>query len=811
MEVGLVVLWLVALLLLGALALPGATWLFRDCWAAPLAFPLSLAVLGVVGHLVGHVAFGWPAVLAGLAVLAAGSYLAAGRVRPDWRSLVEPAVVFVASFLLVVGIRAVDPAVAPLPIAIGEKFLDFGLVRALERAPTLPPEDMWFAGEPVRYYYGGHMLAVLLGTLTDTGGRFAYNLGLAAFYATLVTAAYGLAGSIAAPYGVSRRLAGAFGAFFVGIAGNLETPARVLVWLAPESAAGWLAGTLGLGEEGAGWTPTDFWYFEASRIIPVDPSAENAFMAATEFPLFSWLNGDLHAHMLSQPFTLLVAALLLAYWRAEDPRRRLVFLCGGVPPVAGLVGLVNVWSFPTVGGLVVLAVLFAPGDPTDLLRGAGASELASRLGPRRGHTGDELRRIGFAVVGAAIVLVLAVLWTLPFWTVVIPGGPGKDVTLWGVWSPTSGLLLVHGTFLAVFAPYLARPLGVETGRPWLVWVAGLGVVAVTTLLGVPAVGLVAVLLVGGWWLLRSWLVTRGRSRRDGQETDETATDGGNTAWSGVGFELVLVLAGAGIVLLVELLTIEGERFNIIFKAYSQVWLVWAIAAGVALARLVDGWPAFALDRDRPYLPDWQTTGRVLAAVVLVSASLYAGFALPAHVDDGSATAESFGPTLDATAYVEAGAVEARYGVDYRSEAPAIRWLEAHDGRPTVVTAAPGGYWWRPAQGDGSSAPASLTGVPTVLGWFHERQYRGSESYEKRLAHVESIYAGPASDQRALLARYDVQYVYVGPSERATYEITVDELDAVQPTREWEAVTIYEVDQSALADADTAQVTDDERR
>ncbi len=785
MELGLVVLWVVALLLLGALALPVATWLFPAFDPAPLAIPVALAILGVVGHLAGHVAFGWPAVLAGLAVLVAASYAAAGRVDTDWRGLAEPAVVFVAAFSLVVAVRALDPAAAPLPLAIGEKFLDFGLVRALERAPALPPEDMWFAGRPVRYYYGGHMLTVLLGTLTGTGGRFAYNLGLAGFYATLVVAAYGVAGAVATPYGVPRRRAAALGAFFVGVAGNLETAARVAVWLAPDGMADWLTGAAGLDADAAGWAPTDFWYFEASRVLPVDPTREDPFAAATEFPLFSWLNGDLHAHMMSQPFTLLVAALLLAYWRAEDPRRRLLLLCGTVPPVAGLVGLVNVWSFPTVGGLVALAVLFAPGDPAASLRAVGADGLASRLRPRENRVAEELRRLGVATVAAVLVLALAVLWTLPFWTVVVPGGPGKDVAFWGTWSPAGGLVLVHGAFLAAFAPYLARSLGVETGRPWLVWAVGLGAVALSLLAGVPALGLAVPLLAGGWWLLRQ--------TRDGADTDAGA--GGVTGPSSdVGFELVLVLAGAGLVVLVELLTVQGERFNVIFKVYSHVWLVWALAAGVALARLTDGWPAPALALDRPR---WRTTGRALAAVLLVSTSLYAGFALPAHVDDGSATVDTYGPTLDATAYVEAGGVAARHGVDYRQEAPAIRWLEGHGGRPTILTAAPGGYWWRPGEGDGSSAPASLTGLPTVLGWGHERQYRGPESYERRLGHVENIYAGSPAEQRALLERYEVEYVYVGPAERESYEVTVEELDAVEPAGEWEHVTIYEVDQSAL--------------
>jgi YYY domain-containing protein len=762
MVVGLVVLWLAVFALLGLLAAPVMAWLLPGADGAALSFPAALAVLGVVGHLVGQVAFGWPAVVAGLTVLAALSYVASGRLDagPDRWRFVEATGVFVAAFLLVVFVRGVDPAAAPLPLAIGEKFLDFGLLRALERAPALPPEDMWFAGRPVRYYYGGHMLTALLGTLTDTTSRFAYNLGLAAFYATLVTGAYGLAGLIATPYGVSRRVAAAFGAFFVGIAGNGETAGRVLVWLLPDGAAAWLGGRLGFGEETLQWTPAEFWYFEASRVIPVDPTAQREFMAATEFPLFSWLNGDLHAHMMSQPFVLLVAALLVAYWRTDAPRRRLLLLVGALPPVVAILGVTNVWSVPSAGGLVLLGVLFAPGDPTDLLRGVGVTRgLATRLGPREGRLVDEGRRLAFAAVAAVVVLAVGLLWALPFWVGVVPGGPGKSVALWSPWSPLGGLVLVHGAFLAVFAPYLARLLGSEWPA-WTVWGVGVAVLAGATLAGAPALGVVLGLVAGGWWLLRE------------RET--------------VGFEAVLLLAGAAIVLVVELFTVEGERFNVIFKAYAHVWVFWSVAAGVALARLTDGWPADTLGIERPR---WRTTGRALAAVLVVSTSLYAGLALPSHVEDASPTADAEGPTLDATAYLE---------VEYPGEAPAIRWLDAHEGRPHIVTAAPGGYWWRPAEGDGSSAPASLTGLPTVLGWFHEQQYRGEKPYERRLGHVETIYTGPADRQRELLARYDVAYVYVGPAERATYgNVTVDDLDAVSVERAWENVTVYAVDRSTL--------------
>ena len=773
MEFGLVILWLLTLLLLGAVALPVAAALLPNLEHGAFTFPLALAVLAVVGHIVGHIAFGWPAVIAGLVVLLGASLAASRRVDPDRRSFAEASVVFVLGFLLIIAIRAVQPAAAPLPIAIGEKFLDYGLLRTITRSPTLPPEDMWFAGEPIRYYYGGHLTTVLLATLTGTATRFAYNLGLATFYATLATAAYGLAASIARSHDGPRRLAGGLGAFFVAIAGNLETPAQVFLWLLPSGIAQGVGDLLGLRPEVVTWTPSDFWYFDASRVFPVDPSNPDSFQAATEFPLFAWVNADLHAHMMSQPFVLLAAALLLGYWRLgeDDHRHRQALVFGALPPVAGLLALTNLWSFPTAGGLTVLALTLAPADPATLFPSALARRLPPQGDPSDPDTSadtwirEEVRRLAIAIVVAAVILVIGALWVLPFWLWVLLQGPGKSVALWGPSTPLGGLLLVHGAFLAAFAPYLARRAGLLFNDARL---AGLGIAAFAlggVLLGAPAFGLLLPVLGVTWWLLR------------------TRTD--------VGYEGVLILAGVGLVLIVELVTVEGERFNTIFKPYVDVWLFWAVATGVVLARLTRGAAASApslADRVDADPQRWRRTGTALTLALVLTTGLYAGFVLPTQLGDRSAVVENQGPTLDATAFVE---------VHFPQEAPAIRWLGEREGQPHIVTAAPGGYWWRPERGQGASAPATITGLPTVLGWYHERQYRGPEAYQRRLQDVETIYEGTTAEQAKLLAQYEVQYVYVGPAERASYNVSVGDHPALTAAYSGGDVVVYGVNQGAL--------------
>jgi len=763
MELGLVALWVGTFLLLGLAAVPLAVWLFRDLAYGGFAVPLALAALALIGHLVGYLAFGLPAALAGVVVLLGLSALAARRI--DLRDAVDPAhlaehaVVFVLGFALIVVVRGIDPAAAPLPVAVGEKFLDFGLLATLDRTAALPPESMWFAGEPVKYHYGGHLLTSLLAALTGTEPAYAYNLGLAGFYATLVTAAYGLAGSIAAGYRIHDRAAAVLGAFFVGLAGNLDTFVRVLVWMLPDAAESRLV-DLGVDQGLVAWQPGQFSYWDASRVVPVDPSDPGSREAATEFPLFAWLNGDLHAHMMSQPLMLLAAGLLLAAWRA-DPGRRRVLLAGALPPVVGLFVTFNIWSLPTALGLTFLAVFFAPWDPATLLPGRLARRVASTGGSQ---AVEEVRRLGFGVAAVVVVAVLGVVWTLPFWLTSVFGGPDLTIEYWAPWTPAWPLVVVHGIFLAGIAVYLSRRLATGDTGPALVLLLGVGALGVATAVGAPALAMTVPVILACWWLLRRTV--------------------------DVGFEAVLIVAGAGLVLLVELVTVETsrpERFNVIFKPYVHVWLFWGIASAVVLPRIASGWSAPDRGLDRRRL---KVVGAVLAAILVVAAGLYPAFALYNHVDDGTETTDELGTTLDATAYLE---------VHYPAEAEAIRWLDREvDGQPAIVTEAPGHYWWSYDSGDnlgGASAPATLTGIPTVAGWFHEAQYRGQDAFDARVDDVRTIYTGNDSQQSDLLAKYDVRYVYVGPAERQRYgEITIADHDAVTVAREWERVTIYAVEQ-----------------
>lgn len=101
MEYGPVLVWLLPYLPVGVTALPLAELVFprpSDRGAA-FAIPLALAVIAIVGYFVGHVPFGWPALLAGLADLLGAGPLQAGpldeaRTDLDYPGYAESGTVF---------------------------------------------------------------------------------------------------------------------------------------------------------------------------------------------------------------------------------------------------------------------------------------------------------------------------------------------------------------------------------------------------------------------------------------------------------------------------------------------------------------------------------------------------------------------------------------------------------------------------------------------------------------------------------------------------------------------------------------------
>jgi uncharacterized membrane protein len=106
-------------------------------------------------------------------------------------------------------------------------------------------------------------------------------------------------------------------------------------------------------------------------------------------------------------------------------------------------------------------------------------------------------------------------------------------------------------------------------------------------------------------------------------------------------------------------------------------------------------------------------------------------------------------------------------------AAAIAWLRANAASTAVILEAAGDDY--DGRGVGANAVSASTGLATVLGWpGHQQQWRGGDppSYaqiELRRADVTEIYSGTDALKAAeLLKKYNVNYIYAGVAEQATY-------------------------------------------
>jgi YYY domain-containing protein len=395
-----------------------------------------------------------------------------------------------------------------------EKPMDMAFLNAANRAETFPPEDPWFAGADLNYYYLGQLAMAVLVKLTGVAPDEGYNVAVAALFALTASAVFTVGATIwAAARGPRRAVAAGLGAVaLVVVGGNLEG-ARLLI--------------------ADGGPLRDYDWFAASRVVDD---------TINEFPWFSFLLGDLHAHVLALPFTLLALAFALQVVLAGprlEPRGRALLEGAATALAVGFLYAVNSWSYPVMAGLLALAVV-------PWLRDARAA-----------------RWLLLVLAGSALLV-------LPFHLSFDPAAHGIGVVEEGRgfagWARDT--LLLYGTLAGLVAIAYAGQLA-ATRRPGrnAVWIAAAAVFAGSLLaaLDYAHVALLAAALVVA-------LVALAR-----------AAPPARMVW-------LLIAGGVACLLGPELLYVRDEfddgplyRMNTVFKLGYQAWLLLGLAAIGALA------------------------------------------------------------------------------------------------------------------------------------------------------------------------------------------------------------------------------------
>lgn len=721
--------------LLGLLILAWAVWL-----------PSSLHVLPF-DH--------WAVVLMFGALAACGAVIAWLRreamwafVRAHWRLLVIGEAFFLAAFLFFVWIRALDPDLWHIYRG-GEKPMELAFLNGILRSRYMPPLDPWFSAGYINYYYYGQFLVAVLIKLTGIAPTTAFNLAVPLLFGLTCSAAYSVVAGM-----TGRWWAGLMAGFGLAVVGNLD---GLLQLIGQAQAA--LAGML----------PPAFDYWRSSRVIP---------FTINEFPYWSFLYADLHAHLIDLPIVVLIIAacgsLLRSanafgqHWRSTIPTLAVVALA------LGAAWCTNTWDLPTYGLLVALVLvsrLFPPGSD--------GFWRTLRL----------LRWPAIRNVTLAAVLTFAGAYALylPFHanfqnfisgtgSVTTPTNPAQFVTLFGIW-----LFLVATFFFIETWDRIKRYFGngnngVRTQRLILLTLASVLVMLLSFALGLKAL-LLVFLSIGAY----------------------LALDIRHSALKRLTF--LVILLGLAIAFGVEVIYVrdfldnsDWERMNTVFKFYYQVWTLLSLGGVLALSQIVGRiFPlASADDTEQAVIPEsleeieiansglgalgrnvgWngvlhggmRIVWALTLAGLLFGSSVFLVEGTKARVSDPAIWAtvqpppggmQPQGLSLDGMAYMRGW-----YPGDYA----AITWLNDHvAGAPVIVEASNGPYAWY-------SRVSIYTGLPAVLGWSsHESQQRYGDQVYARQSDVQTFYGTESpADAVNFLRQYDVKYVYIGQLERTCY-------------------------------------------
>jgi len=793
--------WLLVIEALGLIALPLTYTLFGRlpdrglALSKLLALLLAAYVLWVLGltHVVPNSIY---TIIAILAVIALFSFLILRRrgreiatfLRRERIPLLTGEMVFLGLYALWLVVVFNAPAINHT-----EKPMDFAFLNAIVNSTYFPPEDPWLAGHHISYYYFGHFMMATLTTLTAIPSSVSYNLSVALIPALVGAAAFSLVYNLVRISGGSLRVAVLFalGApVLLLLIGNLEGVMEFVHARGWGSQGFWeWVSIKGLGGEQtgeAGFFPNDYlWWWRGTRVIDTVVDGVSKDYTITEFPFFSFLLGDLHAHVSSLPFMLFNLALGLNLFVSKE-RLGLGWLRGhpwealAIALSMGAMAFINIWDFPVFAAFLVAIVL------------------AKGYGDWGGQIQGALRP---SLMVLAPILVVAVLLYIPFYVDLSSQASGiaplRDVStkplffflIWGLFMVLSGSFLVRQLWglpgLTERNPGPLSTVLVIALLPFLLW-AGIvllispfdggvahGIATVVARLGKLLPGLVVVAVALYAMLVR-------------------VKQGGEMATPFVLLPLALafyLLIGAELFYMVDLF---GNRMNTVFKLYYQAWLLLAIVSAYSLYYL---WsrpmpsPTRTAERLGPraraplniLVRSLGCGGMAMVAILFLASLYYPVGAGLNRTDQGG------GGTFDGLAYLQDRD---------RDEYEAIEWLrdEAPWGR--IVEAVGADADNRDADYDPKYGRVSgSTGLPTVLGWQgHEHQWRGSRRpFDGRREDVADIYGGEDPERVLnLLDAYDIRYVYVGPRERAKYGDTrLHQFDFLQPVFERADVVIYE--------------------
>ncbi len=694
-------------------------------------------------------------------------------VRRNISYIIVTEVVFVGMVLLLGWLRSYRPDIRNF-----EMFMDEGFLAAIMRSPHLPPNDMWLAGYSINYYYYAHFTIAVLAKLLGQIPSIAFNTGISVIFGLTAVNLFGVTCNIVSWAHHVRAHARTQPAL------PLARPDQVYPPLPGSMPYGLFTIVMGLvlgnlaatqqwwENHGDGLLQAHFDWFGPSRVIE---------KTINEFPAFSFLLSCFHAHTLTLAFTILAVGLAFNLYLERGGKGLFVFGRGwSLPLTLGTTALVlgglfamNGWDFPTYLGITLICI-------------ALQQWLAHQ-------SRFSLELVLDVLTAGAVLTSLSVFLFVPFYVSFISPSQGIGIVGPGDRSQFRDELLIYGLFAFLFLSLLVKSALKRLRFAYSPTMGTLHHLQPTTPRPRLGLGLVGILLIVVLALATLRFV----------QNSTTLVVAASIALSGIvlvlyntgdhshAFTLLLGAVALGLVAFCEVFFLKDvfagnyPRMNTVFKFYFQAWALLSIASGCGLFFLLEHF--WRIDSVSVPLRRLQHSGRALWAVgllaLVLASTAYPLLAPPARLAHYDFQVKQLVLTrsnsLDGLTYLQ----NCRppdldpdpvpfCTYDVSSDYAAIRWINANiQGDPVIVEATGNDYSLY-------GRVSTFTGLPTIMGWVgHEYQWRvnwlndalNAADFYRRTADIDVIYTSPdANLVLTTMARYQAQYLYVGPLERIKY-------------------------------------------
>jgi YYY domain-containing protein len=641
------------------------------------------------------------------------------------------------------------------PYKGGEKPMDFAYFNAVLKSVKFPPYDPWYSAGYINYYYWGFLIAAVPTKLLGIVPSVAYNLILPSFFSFTAMAAYCI-GINLAKYKTNHSQKrfideiwfGVFSAIFLLFFGNLGTVkmffqgflrlAENNIAFSSETAFnGIRAFIFGIKEffnrGGFNYYPGD-WYWIPSRAIPGEP--------ITEFPYFTFLYGDPHAHLFALPITLISLA-----WTISLLAEKMLYQKNWMFYVKIFIGAIiigslrptNTWDYPVSLTIACVGILF-----TYIRYGTPKEKWLPGVSKK-------IRQILIAVISVLVFGFLSYYLYNNFskWF----GQGYASIELWkGDKTPIGSYLMHWGFFYFIIMSWTINetikwmketPLSdlnkfYPQRKPIFIFLSLLIIaLVILSIIGIE-ISVLTIPLIAFFFIL---ILMKKYSDKE---------------------KLVFSLTciGLGLTLIVELVVLSGDigRMNTVFKFYLQAWTCLSLSSAWYFFEIIKN----SKNWNSKFLFYW----RIVTAILFVSVLL---FPIIASVDKIADRIPSLVPTtLDGMEYMRFSTYNENSEIlDLSQDYELIRWMQENiSGTPTIIEANVPEYRW-------GNRVSIYTGLPTVIGWnWHQRQQRvinPSDWVFNRVNDVSNFYSDTdVNNALKIIDKYNIEYVVIGQLEKAIY-------------------------------------------